>query len=572
MESPTLGHGVFTAHLLEGLLGAAAGEDGVITVTQLYDYVSNAFEKIGGQDPVFKGDITGRLILGSDFPPRSERKTNAKLLKRIANEAERHLSDYQLRIGAEYPNLDVWQRTGHRAACMALQPMTVWFEKKELQYPSLPSEGKFADAKDALINRLAHLASVDINLVTDEGIITSRLGGGTFGTVWKVTSHDPNTTPLAYKVYHPQDLTIPKKMERFRRGFQAMEQLDHPHIIKVRRLVTCPLSFYMDLIDGPNLRDFTGTLDEPLDVVSILLTVAETLKHAHGRGVVHRDVKPENILMKLEAETNRWVPFLTDFDLSWFSTATQLTKEPLGNFYYAAPEQLAKPGSASAHAATTDVFSFGQLCFYSVTGTNPVPMNLADNVKLVRNKVSKWGVQKAASQFLELYQECSHLNPKQRLEDFRLVCDRLAQVYQSLKETSDTSDLSVPRLIREVIYSIVGLGPTDLSEERRFLTPSRKTSVELVVIRKMGKSADLRCDFQLAYAPAMPGMDHEKMRRIMNQRIDSAIAKFPSCKRISSTQQPYEAILELSKIDLSWDGVQAVRQILTRVIDVIEGA
>jgi len=68
-----------------------------------------------------------------------------------------------------------------------------------------------------------------------------------------------------------------------------MKQLDHPHIVKVGEYLECPVAFQMDCIDGANLRDFTGT--QSPSILAILTTIAETLQHAHERGVVHRDVK-----------------------------------------------------------------------------------------------------------------------------------------------------------------------------------------------------------------------------------------------------------------------------------------
>ena len=70
------------------------------------------------------------------------------------------------------------------------------------------------------------------------------------------------------------------------------EQLNHPHIVSVHRYTNCPVGFYMDYIDGPNLRDFGGALTEPPEILALLIQIAETLQHAHGRNVIHRDVKP----------------------------------------------------------------------------------------------------------------------------------------------------------------------------------------------------------------------------------------------------------------------------------------
>ncbi len=219
------------------------------------------------------------------------------------------------------------------------------------------------DQYASALQRVSTLCTLEPETLTTGGVARLKLGSGLFGTVWKVEPQD-GSAPAAFKVYHPQDIYEEEKIRRFRRGYEAMKQMDHPHIVKVHNFTECPLGFSMDFVDGPNLRSFAGTIDDPRALVLMLLTIGETLKHAHQRNVVHRDVKPENILMSYDAKAAQWRPFLTDFDLAWYSTATQVTKigqEGIGTVQYSAPEQLATPNSASAHAPTTDSYAFGQL-------------------------------------------------------------------------------------------------------------------------------------------------------------------------------------------------------------------
>ncbi len=84
-EDSALGHGVFTSSLLEGLLGEAADHGGEITVTGLYDYTCRQLMHFGLQTPVFKGDISGRLLLGQGFVPR----TRPQVIEERAVEIER---------------------------------------------------------------------------------------------------------------------------------------------------------------------------------------------------------------------------------------------------------------------------------------------------------------------------------------------------------------------------------------------------------------------------------------------------------------------------------------------------
>src|SRR5207249_2805852 len=121
---------------------------------------------------------------------------------------------------------------------------------------------------------------------------------------------------------------------------------------------------------------------EPEKIITLLLRVGETLQHAHGRDVLHRDVKPENILLEFDSE-GEVQPYLTDFDLSWFSTATKLTKvaEGFGSHFYAAPEQMNNPLSPVAHRSTVDSYSFGEVMFFSLCGRDPAAFDLEGNHK-----------------------------------------------------------------------------------------------------------------------------------------------------------------------------------------------
>lgn len=557
--------------MLDGLLGGAADQDGVVTVSGLYEYVSKALEGAGGQAPVFRGDISGRVVLGSGLRPSTSLVTDAQALGRIEREAEKHVADYQSCVGPLFSDLEGWKASGHKLASSALDPILGWFKKKIRDHPMLSSRQSFRASYDAVQNRLATLAStIDQGVVTDEGIIKDRLGSGSFGTVWRITSLKQGNPELAYKVYHPQDLYIEEKVDRFRRGFSAMRQLDHPHIVKVKHLTDCPLGFYMDFIAGPNFRNFVGTLPDAADTVALLLTIAETLKHAHGRGVIHRDVKPENIIMFYNTEHGQWKPYLTDFDLAWFSTVSQLTRDAIGTVYYAAPEQLAKPGSASAHAPTTDIFSFGQLCFYAVARADPVALNLADNVRALRERLGAWKVQRPASEFLKLYEESTRQDPSKRPRDFREICDRLFEVYHVLKESGDEPK-TVEGFLNEVIFSIVGLAVDSKQAEHSFLTLSGETLVEAVVLSQCLESMDLQFRFLMQAEPMIGGVgNYAQARKILNHRIEVALKDFRDCQRKSGTQGPFEVSVKVPDVPLNWQGVNRCRQIVTRVIDAIE--
>ena len=538
----------------------------------LYDFVSSAVVKSGLQTPVFKGDIAGHLVLGGGFSPRKQPLLTAEKALHIEREAQRHLQEYQARVVGLITDLNQWKAEGHKTACRMLEPMQRWFEQQSLDFPSVATRPAFRQSRDALLQRLSTLCTLEVGTVMHEGIVSERIGFGTFGTLWKIES-PANTSPLAFKVYHPQDLVISEKLRRFRRGYDAMRQLDHPHIVRVHQFIECPVGFYMDFIEGPNLRNLTGGLDDPKAMVQVLMTVGETLRHAHSRGVRHRDVKPENIVMSWDPTNEQWRPFLTDFDLAWFSTATQVvTKEGFGNVPYAAPEQWATPMAASAHAPTTDVYAFGQLCFFAASGSDPVVFEVADNVRALERRLGLGWSADAASAFVDLYSKCVKQKPAQRLQSFVEICDRLFRVLQNLSEISPHKELKKEQFIRELVFSMVGLSSENVPSESAFLTLSAKTRIGVDVKRISRNRADLVYDFQSQDSPILEGVQNfEQMRRTLLGRVETVLTQFQDTKKRYGSQGPFQVYVEHERVPLTMAGVALSRSVISRIVDSIEG-
>jgi serine/threonine protein kinase len=572
-EDTRTGHGVFTSHLLQGMLGDAVDSDGAVSVTGLYEYVSSQFSSTGMQTPVFRGDLVGKVVLGRGFVPRPGPLLSEARAVEIEREAERHLRDYQASVAPSYADLDRWKAEGHKLACQLLEPILGWFNKQIQNYPALDKRPAFRSTFEAATQRLALLCAIDIDTKTSYGQITERLGSGTFGTVWKL----PETVigaPLAYKTYHSHDLVLPEKVRRFSHGYLAMRQMDHPHIVRVHQFTNCPLGFYMDFIDGPNLRNFSGTIDDPYKNVQMLKIIGETLRHAHIRGVKHRDVKPENILVKYDEPTGEWLPYLTDFDLAWFSTASQIfTKEAMGSVYYASPEQFATPSSASAHAQTTDIYSFGQLAFFVATGSDPVPLGVADNIRALRVRLGQGWFSDAAQRFVQLYEDCTHRKPEDRPQDFAGICDRLFRIEQSLSQIASSSRLSVEDFLREVQFAMVGLGSSgQITAAKPFLSMSRKTEVTIHPRSDGPVYVDLELNFYSIESPVLEGITtFEQLRKTLYGRLDNVLDRYPSTSKRHGSSAPFQVFIDVQKLSLDLDGVATLRALISGVLDVIEG-
>ncbi len=212
------------------------------------------------------------------------------------------------------------------------------------------------------------------------------VGRGGMGAVFLAQQSRPHRQ-VAVKVLLPITRLNPTQqaafLERFRRETDAAASLDHPNILPVHEYGECDALAYlvMPYISGGTLRDeLERERQLPLARVALYLDqIAAALDVAHGRGVVHRDVKPANILMTSEGRL-----LLTDFGLvkviaEGQSNQASLTGAgvPLGTPDYMAPEQVIG-GEIDARA---DLYALGVVLFQMVTGRTPfkgeMPMQIA---------------------------------------------------------------------------------------------------------------------------------------------------------------------------------------------------
>ncbi|MBC8496449.1 MAG: protein kinase, partial [Chloroflexi bacterium] len=160
----------------------------------------------------------------------------------------------------------------------------------------------------------------------------------------------------------------PNFIQRFRREAKAIAQLDHPNIVPIYSFGEEGDITYIAMrhVKGGTLKQQRGQVYGPEEAVRLLLHVARALEYAHQEGVVHRDVKPSNVLMS----KRNW-PLLTDFGLAKMAEAsTQLTGTGVGvgTPMYMSPEQ----GQGSKDVdQRTDIYSLGIMLYEMLTGDVP---------------------------------------------------------------------------------------------------------------------------------------------------------------------------------------------------------
>lgn len=568
-------HGAFTHHLCVALSGAAADTNRRVTVNAAYDYIADQLRKDSRQTPVMKGDQEGMIVLAENvaktgtWEPLSKSHISPD---DAASRAEELLFRTHQAISQSI-SVDAWKREGFANACRTFEPTLNWFKRRLEIQPELMKHQVFRKHVDTSQHFLSTLCSITTGTTLPNGKVNNRIGSGSFGTVWKIVEGAWKES-VCFKVFHPHDLNDPEKVARFRRGYEAMKQLDHPNIVKVLQLNELPFGFFMSYIDGPNLRSFNpGASLEPDQIIDLLIGTAETLKHAHGRGVIHRDVKPENILIKY-ADNGAVEAYLTDFDLAWFSTATQVTQVAgFGSHFYAAPEQMDSPQAAASHAPTVDTYSFGQLCFFAICGRDPLAFNHDGNVKTFAEELGrKWNDSEASKGMLSLFDDCTRFKPRERIQDFREICDRLAQVRASLANIDGLYDAQ--HFLEQIRFNLGGDLKSEMLNSLHTSLRSRSAQTEMAI--SVVKDAERSCGLEVALRPnqlIMEGHTASSVRLVINQRIDAMLQSYAndhSTERKGAKSGAFEITVRIDHLSKDMEGVLKAREIISRVIDLLE--
>ena len=209
--------------------------------------------------------------------------------------------------------------------------------------------------------------------------ILEEVGRGGMGVIYR--ARQPHSGRIvALKRILARYADSQQTLMRFRREAQAAANLDHPNILPIYEVSESEegLPFFsMKFAGGGSLLEAASTLrHEPRRAVMLVAKVARALEYAHGQGILHRDLKPGNILMD-----DRGEPLVGDFGLAkWLEAIGDLTRTPsiFGTPGYIAPEQVT--GSAGKLTPAADVYSLGAVLFHLLAGQPPFTGKHALNV------------------------------------------------------------------------------------------------------------------------------------------------------------------------------------------------
>jgi len=203
----------------------------------------------------------------------------------------------------------------------------------------------------------------------DHYILQSKLGEGGMGTVYQAWDSLSNR-PIALKVLHPKVALQSSFVERFRREARSAGAMNHPNIVAAYGSGEHNGSPYlaMEFVDGENLKmrlRRLGRLPE-FEALNVIKETALGLAHAHGLGIIHRDVKPDNILLGKDGSVK-----IADLGLAKSVEDDQrltVTGMALGTPHYISPEQARGERDVDQR---TDVYSLGATLYHLVSGRVP---------------------------------------------------------------------------------------------------------------------------------------------------------------------------------------------------------
>jgi serine/threonine protein kinase len=214
--------------------------------------------------------------------------------------------------------------------------------------------------------------------------LLQRIGEGGMGTVWMAEQTEPVKRRVAVKLVRADRGASRAILARFEAERQAIALTDHPHIAKLLDAGTAAGPgaagvpyFVMELVRGVPITDFCDAHSLPVpERLRLFGQVCSAVQHAHQKGVIHRDLKPTNILV--ESHDGTPVPKVIDFGLAKATSGLQLTEHTLftafgsvvGTPLYMAPEQASF--NAVDVDTRADVYALGAVLYELLTGSTPL--------------------------------------------------------------------------------------------------------------------------------------------------------------------------------------------------------
>ncbi|MEE2826137.1 MAG: serine/threonine-protein kinase [Planctomycetota bacterium] len=304
--------------------------------------------------------------------------------------------------------------------------------------------------------------------------LLSVLGRGGMGTVYRAQNQETGNY-LAVKVLAEHFSHDPHFRNRFESEIKALIKLNHPNIV---RLISygqedATLYFAMELVEGKNLfqlqRD--GKRFDWREVLSISRDIAQGLRHAHDRGVIHRDLKPGNLLASEEGLIK-----ITDFGIAKnFGANSNTGTNVLGTMDFMSPEQA----KGDPVTVKSDLYSLGSVMYCLLSGRPPHRGNSVEESlhNLTRPNAPRiiQSVPNVPTELDGLISRLMEPDPQKRLPTAQSLLHRIEQVEQQLKDYSEAQTAERPIAPSHDKFAI---GKPVTSEQKSDSSYAKSTAIE----------------------------------------------------------------------------------------------
>lgn len=306
-------------------------------------------------------------------------------------------------------------------------------------------------------------------------LIESLIGVGGMANVYK--GCDVRTgNQIAVKVLKEEFLDNEELVRRFKNESKAISILNHPNIVKVYDVsVTDQLQYIvMEYIDGITLKEYLKQRNGALtwkEVVHFATQVLSALDHAHSKGIVHRDVKPQNIMLQADGSIK-----MMDFGIARFSRAQSQTvsDKAIGSVHYISPEQ-AKGDHTDAR---TDIYSVGVMMYEMLSGKLPFDGTGAVSIAIMQISEKPKPLAEVAPNIpvglRQITEKAMEKDPADRYQSAQEMLDAIAAFrrdpsisFEYEYNTQDNPDKTINRVVSSSTAKTVGKAAVSTSQARR---------------------------------------------------------------------------------------------------------
>jgi serine/threonine-protein kinase len=351
--------------------------------------------------------------------------------------------------------------------------------------------------------------------VGDRYTIIEKIGSGGMAMVYRAKDEKLDRD-VTFKVLREEHLSDNEFIKRFNIEARAAASLSHQNIVSVYDVGNDGDIYYivMEYIDGCTLKELINR-KAPFgnkEVISVALQVASALNHAHSNGIIHRDIKPQNILVA-GAGNNVGCVKVTDFGIARAVSSTTTTGEAMGSVHYFSPEQ-AQGGFVDAKS---DIYSLGIMMFEMLTGTLPFdgdsPVALAmKHIKDPLPDITKLNP-KASASLINIITKATQKRPYMR---YQTAVQLISDLKAALKDDSG-SFVSIKEPVGGDGQTIKVSGE-DLQKIRDGAEQEEKFDVPVIEADE-----DIYDDIDDGYNPKDDGYDKNKEKKLVLAAVITSV-------------------------------------------------